>query len=277
MVKTKTNTSNKSNWLFYAIIIVMVVAALVVGYSTLGGAAGPNPDEGVRVSRPYYRDGTGAYTATYANPDVYVERWKYVVREDPVCNGSHFSDGGRNVEGNIGSVVYGSDTFTPTTEQLLDYDYKFICFNALLGDGSWAQGSRQIALEPADLLYGVYTNVNAARAQLNDMRFGIDKRLVCTIMSDEGECFGGGSETHYDCTDGESKLAAWPAELLATNKHLYWSEWRDAAHQRQDHGRLNNHWSAVVDYISLAYPDVENHYSQVEQAINNYKEHCGLS
>ena len=275
MVKTKTNTSNKSNWLFYAIIIVMVVAALAVGYSTLGGASGPNPPSDVRVDRSYHRDGTGAYTATYTNIDGYVERWKYVVREDPACNSSHFSDGGRNVEGNIGSVVYGSDTFTPTTEQLLDYDRKFICFSALLGDGSWPKGSRQILLEPADLLYGVYANVNAARTQLNNMRFGIDKRLVCNGE----ECRGGGSETHYDCTDGESKLAAWPAELLATNKHLYWSEWRDAAQapQRGDYGRLNNHWSAVVDYISLAYRDVENHYSQVEQAINNYKEHCGLS
>ncbi|MYB40251.1 hypothetical protein F4X86_03250 [Candidatus Saccharibacteria bacterium] len=148
MQKAKT----KTNPFTYAIITVGLLAVLgiVLFFGLSGQAAGP-----------WYvsKDGN-TYTAlpeagyNFGSSSHIVERWKYAVRGDDTCDGSVFTNGGRNSDGNLqlgqdssGSptyVVYGSESFAPNEGQLPDFDGKYICFQALLRNGDWVSVGRQM-------------------------------------------------------------------------------------------------------------------------------------
>ena len=76
------------------------------------------------------------YTA-HADSGRQVEKWRYVLRDDDVCNGSIFEDGGRQA-GNLTEVVYDGDSYQvpdDKKEASLHYE-RYLCFTALV-DGQW--------------------------------------------------------------------------------------------------------------------------------------------
>ncbi len=103
-------------------------------------------------------DNTNTYIAG-AGDDLTVERWKYLIRDDDTCNGSIFTDGGRNQDNhplsfdsddNAVYVVYNSNEYTPDNDDAITaHNGKYICFNAKLTDGSWQQVGRQLNLSTA--------------------------------------------------------------------------------------------------------------------------------
>ena len=132
---------NKANWGFYLVVaaVSLIAVALILSLGLSGSAAGPYH---IKVTD---RGGvTNSYTALPEAGEVfgsnlYVERWKWVIRGDDTCNGSIFTNDGEG-QGNLSDVVYYSNVFDPTEQQIVEYDGQYICFSALLSDGSWENG-----------------------------------------------------------------------------------------------------------------------------------------
>ena len=134
MQKTKTNPLI---YIMAAVGLLAVVGVVVVLMSNSRSKASPTSES---VSYVNITVESGAYSAHAVGYESPVENWRYVVRNDDTCDSSVFTNGGRESEGNLAAVVYGSDTFTPTEQQKTDYEGQYICFRALLENGDWVSG-----------------------------------------------------------------------------------------------------------------------------------------
>ena len=161
MNKTQNIFQTYKIWLALAAVAVAVAAMAFLGIRASAGtydAIGIEQKDNQLIAR---------YDASEGKPQV--EKWKYLIREDDTCSGSIFRDGGRD-QGNTVLyhrqsddspvyVKYNSNVFhldAPWSEFIADiYIGQYICFQALLTDGSWAApAGRLIDLTPLPVTGG---------------------------------------------------------------------------------------------------------------------------
>ena len=204
----------KTNWVLYAVIAaVLLIAAAVILSLGLSSSAAPGGPYRIKVTS---RGGiTNSYTAlpeageVFDQPDLHVERWKWVIRGDGTCNGSIFTNDGDG-QGNLSDVVYYSNVFDPTDhptddqmfEQINNYHDQYICFSALLSDGSWVNGlGTQLDLIRASTIVVLPENwdtlTTAEKIALNPYEC-ID---TTQIDSESGHCLSGGSTLPSESLD----------------------------------------------------------------------------
>ena len=86
--------------------------------------------------------------ATYtANSSEAIKRYDYVIRENAICNSTVFTDS--DYKGNLTKIAKDSNSFKPTTQQVTDFNDKYICFNVLLEDGEQTQAGLQLNFSPS--------------------------------------------------------------------------------------------------------------------------------
>ena len=183
MNNTKNNSKNSISKKQFVIGLVAILIVGIVGAGIFQASAATEPGLGVSVGLS-----DGSYNATAT--DVEVERWKYTIRDDDTCNGSIFTNGGRDA-GNLIDVVYNSNSYTPADkEEVAEFNDKYICFNALLSDGSWEQVGRQFSWTTRG---GELSDIDDGTADCEDDEVAVDGE--CIVADNSGDT--------ADCEDDE--------------------------------------------------------------------------
>ena len=135
-----TIAKNKNIWII-GLATLAAAALIIISVASYSKAAG-----GPHITKEN-NTYTGRASTAPSYEDEFVERWKYVIRDDATCDGSIFTNNGEDAD-NLIDVVYGSNSFTPAdTDEIASFNGKYICFNALLTNGNWLQVGSQLELD----------------------------------------------------------------------------------------------------------------------------------